>query len=302
MPKRDGGGDQCEGVSVSTAADGKLRSVLSDLGRARATGQLVMRDRVGHQASVQFYEGAIVGLQIPDHRPRIGMRLVAAGVVSPDQLAAALDTQRREAERDGSTGNGPRVGDVLVSSGAVSRAVVEQVARAQLADNMASLLTWEVSETRFESVASGGSPSPSELPVNVEQLLVEADARRPILLELLRRQGGPTAVPDLVGVPTFDPHPTLGPHDWALLCKIDGRRKTIELAQSCGFTMLEVAQTLDGLISAGLVSIEQQPPKETRPTSVNTAALLRELSSLAADPGAASRRSSRGAKVTPTRR
>ncbi|MDP3972922.1 MAG: hypothetical protein Q8P61_08450 [Candidatus Nanopelagicales bacterium] len=302
MPKRDTGGDQYEGVSVSTAAEGKLRSVLSDLGRARATGQLVMRDRVGHQASVQFFEGAIVGLLIPDHRPRIGMRLVAAGVVSPDQLAAALDTQRREAERDGSTGNGPRVGDLLVRSGAISRAVVEQVARAQLADNMAGLLTWEVSDTRFESVASGGFSGLPEAPVDVEQLLVEADARRPVLLELLRRLGGPTAVPELVGVPTIDPHPTLGPHDWALLCKIDGRRKTVELAQSCGFTMLEVAQTLDGLISAGLVSIEHHPPKETRTASVNTAALLRELSSLAADPGAASRRGGRGAKVTQPRR
>lgn len=284
-----------------TTAGERLRSALTDLGRARATGQLVLRDRAGHQASVQFTEGAIVGLQIPDHRPRIGMRLVAAGVVSPDQLATALDSQRRAAENGSPSGSKARVGDLLVEAGAVTRRVVEQVARAQLADNLASLLTWDNAETRFEPVDPGHGPRPTDNPAEVGRLLADADARRPVLLELLRRMGGPTAIPELVGIPTVDPHPTLGPHDWALLCKIDGKRKMVELAQSCGFTMLEVAQTLDGLISAGLVSVER-PVQQTRASGVDTVALLRELSSLAADPAATHRRPGRNPKVTTAKR
>jgi len=285
---------------VTTAGE-RLRSALTDLGRARATGQLVLRDRAAHQASVQFAEGAIVGLQIPDHRPRIGMRLVAAGVVSPDQLATALDSQRRAVETGDPSRSRARVGDLLVQAGAVTRSVVEQVARAQLADNLAGLLTWDVAETRFEPVDPDQAPRSTDDRAEVGQLLADADARRPVLLELLRRMGGPTAIPELVGIPTVDPHPTLGPHDWALLCKIDGKRKMVELAQACGFTMLEVAQTLDGLISAGLVSVERRV-QQTRASGVDTVALLRELSSLAAEPGATQRRSARSPKVTTAKR
>ncbi len=284
-----------------TTAGERLRSALTDLGRARATGQLVLRDRAAHQASVQFAEGAIVGLQIPDHRPRIGMRLVAAGVVSPDQLATALDSQRRAVETGDSSRSRARVGDLLVQAGAVTRSVVEQVARAQLADNLAGLLTWDVAETRFEPVDPDQAPRSTDDRAEVGRLLADADARRPVLLELLRRMGGPTAIPELVGIPTVDPHPTLGPHDWALLCKIDGKRKMVELAQACGFTMLEVAQTLDGLISAGLVSVERRV-QQTRASGVDTVALLRELSSLAAEPGATQRRSARSPKVTTAKR
>lgn len=261
---------------MSAVDTGALRSALVDLSRAKATGQFVMRNESGEQACLLFHEGRVINLRMTDHRPRIGMRLVAAGMLSPDQLAAALATQREKVAAGSEPG---RIGDVLVSSGAVTREVVERVARTQMADNLAGLLAWSLGSSTFEATA-GDRPADPGLPVDL--LLVEADARRPVLQQLLRRLGGPGAIPDLIGLPTIDPHPTLGPHDWALLCKIDGRRSLAALAEACGFTMLEAAQTLDGLMSVGLATVGA-PGGASRPAPVDTAALLRELSSLASD-------------------
>lgn len=268
-----------------------LRDALGDLGRAKATGQLLLGDSSGHQARIHFDEGVIVAIQMPDHRPRIGMRLVAAGVVSPDQLAAALQQQRAAAQPEaGSDIGSARIGDVLVRIGAVTRQVVDQVARAQMADNLAGLLVWDVVSTRFEPADSRAPRVANDVRIEASDLLADADARRPTLLELLRRLGGPSVVPDLAGVPTVDPHPSLGPHDWALLCKIDGQRPLSELAAACGFTMLEAAQILDGLLSVGLVTVSRPPSGGDRLEEVDTAALLRELSNLGSGAVAASRR------------
>lgn len=264
---------------MSTVAGGvPLRAALVDLGRAKASGQLMLADQAGHQARVFFREGFVTGIQMPDHRPRLGMRLVAAGMISPDQLANALQLQKIESA--GNDGSPVRIGDVLVRIGAVGRGVVEQIAQAQLADNLAGLLTWHVRETGFEPADAKTAQSGTDSPVPVDRLLAAADERRPILVELVRRLGGPTAVPDLAGIPTIDPHPTLGPHDWALLCKIDGQRQLGELAAACGYTTLEAAQILDGLLSIGLITIGK-PVGGAAEEAVDTAALLRELSGLA---------------------
>lgn len=279
---------------MSTVAGVPLRAALVDLGRAKASGQLMLADQSGHQARIHFREGFVTGIQMPDHRPRIGMRLVAAGMISPDQLATALHLQQSETAAN-RTGIPVRIGDVLVRIGAVGRGVVEQIAQAQLADNLAGLMTWQIRDTGFEPADPSGSQSAGDTPVEIDRLLGAADARRPILIELVRRLGGPAAVPDLAGIPTVDPHPTLGPHDWALLCKIDGQRQLGELAAACGYTTLEAAQILDGLLSVGLITIGRvggAHPGEQE--EVDTAALLRELSGIAGGPSGASRRRSAG--------
>jgi len=281
---------------VADAGEVSARRALSDLGRARATGSLVLDSRSGQQARVYFNEGSITAIQMPDHRPRIGMRLVAAGVISPDQLAVALQRQRLAIEgADGASrldqaNASRRLGDVLVALGAVSRSVVEQIARAQLADALAALLSWDAARVGFEAQGPGQTQPFEETPVSVDHLLADADARQPMLLELVRRLGGPAAVPDLAGIPTVDPHPTLGPHDWALLCKIDGQRSLADLAMACGFTMLEAAQIIDGLISSGLVTVTAPPQPQAQLDEVDTAALLRELSGLSAPRSAPARR------------
>lgn len=285
---------------MSTVAGVPLRAALVDLGRAKASGQLMLADQSGHQARIHFREGLVTGIQMPDHRPRIGMRLVAAGMISPDQLATALHLQQSEAAANRS-GMPVRIGDVLVRIGAVGRGVVEQIAQAQLADNLAGLMTWHVRETGFESADPAAGQPAGDTPVEIDRLLAAADARRPILIELVRRLGGPAAVPDLAGIPTVDPHPTLGPHDWALLCKIDGQRQLGELAAACGYTTLEAAQILDGLLSIGLITISTAPAGHSgQQEEVDTAALMRELSAIAGGPSGVSRRRPSGAGGQPT--
>lgn len=284
---------------MSTVAGVPLRAALVDLGRAKASGQLMLADQSGHQARIHFREGFVIGIQMPDHRPRIGMRLVAAGMISPDQLATALHLQQSEAAAN-RNGVPVRIGDVLVRIGAVGRGVVEQIAQAQLADNLAGLMTWHVRDTGFEPADPTVGQPAGDTPVEIDRLLVAADARRPILIELVRRLGGPAAVPDLAGIPTVDPHPTLGPHDWALLCKIDGQRQLGELAAACGYTTLEAAQILDGLLSVGLITIGRADVGNRDQEEVDTAALLRELSGIAGGPAGVSRRRPSGAGGQPS--
>mgnify|MGYP000959177451 CR=1 FL=1 len=51
----------------------------------------------------------------------------------------------------------------------------------------------------------------------------------------------------------------LGPHDWALLCKVDGARTLADLADDCGFTLFEAGQVVEGLMRAGLVEMDAVP-------------------------------------------
>ena len=130
----------------------------------------------------------------------------------------------------------------------------------------------------------------------------------------MRQIGNPDTVPNLCDDLLGTRDVALRPTDWAVLCRVDGQRSLRSIADQAGFTTLEAAQVLAGLIAAGLVTVPEThlPPPAARPAPwpapasapappppapappppapaveedyADPADLLRELSQLGADP------------------
>lgn len=217
---------------------------LRDVADRRGTGCLVLAGADGAPARVWLRDGQVYAVNVPGHRPMVGIRLLSSGVIGPEQLAEALDVQRRELPDW-------RVGELLVHLGFVPRSVVDAFVAEQVRDQMADLLSWQVASTEVrdgEETRSDVAP-----PVPVEELLAEAQDRMRRWQEISAVIGGSQAVPRLAA---HDPGPAdvvLGPHDWALLTKVDGHRDVASLAEECGFTLAETGQLLQALLGSGLL-------------------------------------------------
>jgi len=251
--------------------------------RARAeesfTGRMEMTSATGDVALVWFGNGSICATTVPGSRPRLGVRLLSAGLVRPEDLDRALREQSQDADA------GP-VGDLLVRVGAVEREEVEHFVRIQLVDMISDLLGWDLIGT---AVFAGDIPPKAlDEPFGVDVVLREAMERREVWEAMVQRFGGPQGVPRPSMLAAPRANLLLGPYDWAVLTKVDGLHSLETLADHCGLSLYETAHVINGLADVGLVVL---PPPPSRPagkakreprrrSSVDAASLLRELSAL----------------------
>jgi hypothetical protein len=196
------------------------------------------------RAQIHLHGGRVARLTGAKTPPALGMRLVSGGLVSLTSLGAALDTQRQNPDM--------RLGDVLVRTGLVDRADVETVAWEQVCDDLAEILSWPKPTATFTDVDSGvvSPPGPS-----VDELLAAAGRRISEWQHVVRDIGGADTVPNLSDDVMSAKDAALNPTDWAVLCRVDGRRTLRAIAKESGFTLLEAASILRGLLAAGLVTV-----------------------------------------------
>ncbi len=233
----------------SMTAEGLLR----DLGSHAASGVLEISHPSGTISHVWAREGCIYAMQVPGYRPALGIRLLSGGLISPEQLSTAAAEQRNRFPKN-------RIGEVLVGLGFVTSEVIDAFVLEQVHDQIADLLDLPVEGAAFH---------PGRLvrqdviaPTDVEPLLEVARERRAQRADILAQVGGQHVVPTLGPPGRGSAHTPLGPYDWALLCRVDGRRDVTELARVCGFTLLEAAQVVSDLAATGLVELPRraEPP------------------------------------------
>ena len=267
--------------------------------RARAverfTGRVDLTSTTGDVAHLWFVAGALTAAAVPGPRPRLGVRLLSAGLVRPEDLDAAL---RRQAADPAAL----PVGELLVAASAVEADEVENVARIQMIDQVSDVLGWDIIGT----ANIGDDPAPVALrsPFDIDEVLLAAQARRDVWEAMVNRLGGPRGIPRPSMLAAPRANLLLGPYDWAVLTKVDGLRSVEKLADHSGLSLYETAQILTGLADVGLVvlpeaprtvpsahphvSASQPPAARTEPgprrASVDAASLLRELSALNRDP------------------
>lgn len=230
---------------------------LRRLAQSSATGRLDIRAKQG-SGWMALSDGRVVSVSLSTAHPALGMRLVSGGNLSVTSLGSALAMQQQHPEM--------RLGDVLVRMGLASRQDIEAVAWEQLCDDMLSLAEWTDIATNFTplppaSVAPGG-PS-------VEDLLAATHVRRQHLQKVVRDIGGADTVPELMQTSDHLPDGALRPVDWAVLCRIDGKRSLRQIGEQAGFTTVEAASILHGLISAGFARIPEAhlPAMEHKPAA-----------------------------------
>lgn len=222
--------------------EASLPDVVQLLFFGRRTGCLTLSDRQRF-GSVFFEDGWITYATIVNRRDRIGDILLRSSVITREQLDQALGLQRMA--------RGRRLGEILVSLGALAPDELKRVVRLQIEEAVYSLFAWTVGTFTFEAGVRPEWEGDLER-INPENLLLEG-ARRIDEWSLIEKK-----------IPSFDLVFALDKTALAneslsfteaqrrILSLIDGARDTREVIDASGLSDFEAAQALFGLITAGL--------------------------------------------------
>jgi len=235
------------------AIEGPLRElgihdVFQLLDLSRKTGVLRVNSELRHNAgTIYFEDGAIIFAEIRSNPHPLGAALLRASKITEADLDRARDMQER-------LGDKRRLGDILVSLGAITARELQRQVRFQIEEVVFEVMSWREGYFSFTDGAVTDLPSGATVRIPTEALLMEG-ARR--IDEWSRMEG---RIPHLGVVPTLAPldknsggELDLLPAEWETLAMVDGRRDVRTIAHELGRSDFEVAKTLFGLDSAGVI-------------------------------------------------
>ncbi|HET7040389.1 MAG TPA: DUF4388 domain-containing protein [Gemmatimonadales bacterium] len=225
-----------------------IHDVFQLLDLSRKTGILRVSSQLRQNAgTVVFDQGAVVAAEIKSNPHPLGSVLIQAGKVREEDLQRARDMQKG--------GDPRRLGEILVTIGALSARELQRQVRAQVEAVVFELMSWSEGYFSFEEGVPDASLADAEVRIPVEAVLMEG-ARR--IDEWSQIQ---TRIPHLGIVPRFAAADSgsldLHPDEWSVLAVIDGERDVREVAGAIGRPEFEVAKTIFGLAAAGVVGLDQ---------------------------------------------
>jgi len=232
---------------------------LLDLGRKsgvlRVTSEL--RQTAG---TVCFERGGVVAAAVGSDPQPLGARLVRTGKIT------AADLDRARSLQTG--GDGRRLGDILVGLGAISRRELERQLKAQIEEAVFELLRWSEGYFRFEEGVPYHAAVESPVRFPTEALLMEAARRIDEWSRIGSKVSHLRLVPRLPEPEAQASDPLdLVPFEWEVLAAVDGARDLHSLAEVLGRSEFEVARTVYGLTSAGIIVLDDpaRPGQEAEP-------------------------------------
>src|SRR5438067_7094181 len=179
-------------------------------------------------------------------------------------------------------GDGRRLGEILVSLGALTPRELERQLRFQIEEVVFEVMSWREGYFSFSEGPPTELPTDTTVRIPTEALLMEG-ARR--IDEWSRIEG---RIPHLGVVPMLAPPQEasegeldLLPPEWEMLAMINGVRDVRAIAAELGRSDFEVAKTLFGLESAGVTVLAD--PGTTKHERTTLAADLAELVARAED-------------------
>ena len=220
--------------------EASLADVCQLLALGQKTGCLSITDK-SRFGQIYFDKGRINYARIVNRRDRIGDLLVRDGLLTQEQLTAALETQTQEPDK--------RVGEVLIASGYISQKDLQLYIRMQIEEAIYHLFTWTRGNFFFEA---------DELPeadivvsISPDSLLLEA-ARRVDEWSLIAKK-----IPslDLIFGVEIDrllaSEVELNSEQETIARMFDGTRSVTDVADEIGIDEFDVGRTLYGFIQAG---------------------------------------------------
>jgi Domain of unknown function (DUF4388)/Tetratricopeptide repeat len=249
------------------AIEGPLRElgihdVFQLLDLSRKTGALRVTSELRHnQGTIYFEEGIVIFAEIRSNPHPLGGLLLRTGKITEADLERARDMQQRQGDKR-------RLGEILVALGAITGREVERQVRFQIEEVVFEVMSWNEGYFSFSEGPITDVPSEIAVRIPVEALLMEG-ARR--IDEWSRIE---TRIAHVGVVPTLAPPPESGggeldllPPEWEVLALIDGRRDVRTLATELGRSDFDVAKTLFGLESAGVIVLLDPGTRPGRPGS-----------------------------------
>ncbi len=240
------------------------------------TGVLRVTSELRHNAgTIYFEDGGIIFAEIRSNPHPLGALLLRTGKIGEADLERARDMQQRQGDKR-------QLGEILVSLGALTPRELQRQVRFQVEEVVFEVMSWREGYFSFTEGPLTDVPTEATVRIPTEALLMEG-ARR--IDEWSRIEG---RIPHLGVVPTLAP-PQPGtdgeldllPPEWEMLAMIDGVRDVRGIASELGRSDFEVAKTLFGLESAGVVVLSD--PGTAKRERTTLAADLAELVARAED-------------------
>lgn len=221
--------------------EASLADVCQLLALGQKTGGLSVTDR-SKFGQIFFDRGRITYSRIVNRRDRLGDMLVAAGVLSQDQLAEVLVQQTREPDR--------KLGELLVERGFIAQEDVTKHVRTQIEEAIYHLFTWSRGSFFFEA---DQAPDGTDVlvSINPDSLLLEA-ARRVDEWSLIEKK-----IPSLDLIFEADharakeSFSELTPEQQRILTLLDASHTVTDIVEETGMAEFDVGKALYGLIQAG---------------------------------------------------
>src|SRR6266436_3043561 len=196
-----------------------IHDVFQLLDLSRKTGVLRVTSELRHNAgTISFEGGAIIFAEIRSNPHPLGALLLRTGKITEADLERARDMQERQ-------GDGRRLGEILVSLGALTPRELERQVRFQIEEVVFEVMSWREGYFSFSEGAPTELPTDAVVRIPTEALLMEG-ARR--IDEWSRIEG---RIPHLGVVPMLAPPQEasegeldLLPPEWEMLAMIDGER------------------------------------------------------------------------------
>lgn len=229
-----------------------IQDVLQLLHLSQKTGTLTVgSERNDDEVTVHLDQGAIVFAMRRRSTRRLGQQLLRMGKVTERELERALELQRRTPTQ--------RLGRILLEMGSVGEQELIRQLRFQIEETMYDLLSWTEGVFRFEE-REEVDWGDAAVAVRVESLLMEGARRIDEWSRLEARIPNADAIPVLEPVDDGNAAPLdLLPEDWEVLAEIDGERDLHQIAAELGQSDFEVARIVYGLVSTGVVRVQERP-------------------------------------------
>jgi hypothetical protein len=239
------------------AIEGPLRElgihdVFQLLDLSRKTGVLrVVSELRDNEGTVGFEQGKIVHADIKSNPHPLGQLLIRAGKVTESDFARARAMQTER-------GDSRRLGEILVSIGAVSTRELERQVRAQIEAVVFELMSWREGNFSFVEGNVRELPMDAAARISTESLLMEGARRIDEWSRIADKVPNLMVIPTLAEVPEdHDSVLDLLPNEWAVLGMIDGERDLKQVAAELAQSEFDIAKIVYGLLTTGVVTLRQ---------------------------------------------
>ncbi len=147
-----------------TLRDFGIADILQLIAQQQKTGTLHLEAK-DQEVHIGFQDGVIVQAESATRRKKdlFGTMLVRAEIITEQQLEEALETQKRTLQR---------LGDVLVSTGVITKERYRQMAQLQFNETLYRLFSWKSGTYAFEQGTVHYDPA-DVTPVRAESVLME---------------------------------------------------------------------------------------------------------------------------------
>lgn len=223
--------------------EASLPDVVQLLAMGKKTGCLSVTNR-RQFGSVYFEDGRITYAAIVNRRDRLGDILVKSGAISQADLDEAIAHQSAHPDM--------RLGEILLALGKIGREQLRHYIRHQVEEAVYYLFTWTHGTFTFEPDARPENQD-LEVSLSAESLLLEG-ARRVDEWALVEKK-----IPSFDSIFSIDREHLersgvqLTPEQQAIVSLIDGRRDVNALVDASGLSEFEVGKALYALATAGFL-------------------------------------------------